>query len=333
MPIFLMFFACIALHTSYLYPAEVSTAVNAPLYIKSEEGKLPVLQVAVINRTCLVSNCLLIKTLKAINTQVKHDFAPYYGIRIKFFLADDPKKIDWETHVPLIITDYLKDSCNCLALHDIQDSANENGTPISDYILNPPKLPNGTPYVIVPMGNSSTGYGVYWASKRFAGNPAFPPGFNNVFSKAVSHEVLNLLYNYSVNKFFANLIGVQGQAPEQVNMYISEVCDPVMFSPGYTINNLYVSNFVLPSFWVPDLLVGPFDFLDTVPAPFTPYAGQLEFYKSDNQGTRLFKLVSEFSRPEHVVEIFIKTIFSCPGSNSKKQNCCRQNEKCESTPL
>ncbi len=294
--------------------------IDAPEYIRSKQGK-PVLQVAVLNRTSLITDKLLGKVIDVVNKQVKKDFAPYYGILVKFHFFRDESTINWEKFVPLIITDLLLTDIAAIGFHDVQDFTGTNGDPISIWITNPPSLPEGTPYIIIPMGTPSTDYGVVPAS--LLGSPDLPPTFETIFSNVFSHEILETLANYAVNKVFR----VQnGLAPNSIDFYRAEVCDPVEFNPGYIIRGFNVANFVLPSWFVFGLAEGPYDFLNTTPASFTPFSGEISITRaSATPGAHLvfFDKVSLPSNPT-VVFFTAPTVifpFSAPvGLNAKIHN-------------
>lgn len=239
--------------------------IKAPPYITSKNG-FPVMQVGVLNRTSRVSSRLLKKTLKVVTKQVTEHFAHFYGIYVNFTVFEDQNKVDWKRYVPLIIDDLLPIDRQTLGFHAYQDEP-ANGFPVQNAVFNPPDLPVGTPYMVIPLGNANTNYGIIPASMK--GDPTIPPTFRTIFSWTVSHEVLETLHDYTALNQQFNFIG----NIDFVDAYIREVCDPVQFTPGYVICGLNVSNFVLPSYWTNDLPEGPYDFLNTVQAPLVPFAG------------------------------------------------------------
>lgn len=284
--------------------------VEAPPYIRFVGG-VPELQVAVLNRTSLVSPCLLEETLAAITEQVNRDFAPYYGIRVNLQVFENEFCIDWNKYTPLVIPDLVldgEDIQGTYGFHNIQDSSGINGAPISDSIANAPPIPNGTPYQIVPMGTAESGYGVFW--NFLQRNPTDVPTFEGVFSTTMSHEVLEALGNYTIGKYF-NAVD-----PETNNYqwYIAEVCDPVQ-DLSYVIRGIFVSDFVLPSYWIITEARGPFSFLNTVPAALTPYSGVQNYVESSDCGTFNFTKTSESpltgGNPLDVTIEETGTIFSC----------------------
>lgn len=97
---------------------------------------------------------------------------------------------------------------------------------------------------------------------------------------------------------------------------VTKVCTPVALTRGYTIpghnvagNRLWVSDFVLPSFWIQGLAKGPFNFLNTVLAPFTPYAGFIGFLRSSATGTEIFTKESHPRDPEDVIVVDQGSVF------------------------
>src|SRR5262249_44442186 len=104
-----------------------------------------------------------------------------------------------------------------------------------------------------------------------------------------------------------------------IDYYVAEVCDPVEHSPGYLIDGFNMSNFVLPSYWVPELAEGPFDFLDTVPAPLTPYAGELMYTATNYQGSQNYVLVSSPRQPEVLDNIPQEILFSQRRPNDRNR--------------
>lgn len=245
------------------------------------------MQIAVLNRTALVSQTLLNKVLKTITMQVCEDFAPFYGIYVKFKVFPDQTTVDWTRYVPLIIDDLVPADCGCISFHALNTN-DLNGFPIGDAVNNPPPIPVGTPYIVIPMGDATTDYGVVPTS--LAGYPYLPQSFDGLFSQTTSHEVLETLHNYSTNLYTFDFVGTT--SVDNINAFSNEVCDPFQFSPGYRLCDLNVANFALPSFWVNDEATGPFDFLNTTSAPFTPYAGILDLIQFGSCGGESFTVVS-----------------------------------------
>lgn len=259
-----------------------ASRIKAPPYITSKNGQ-PVMNIVVINRSEAVSPLLLEKVLCAVKTQVEQDFAPFYGIQVKFRVVSNQNLVDWTRNVPLIIDDFLPESAGCgfISFHALE-SDSDNGFPISEAVFNPPAIPQGTPYIVVPIGDNSTCYGITPVFDEDI--PFFPETFDGFFCQVVSHEVLETLHNYTTNlatlDFSENFFG-----PSTIAAFFNEVCDPVSYNKGYKIDGLNVANFVLPSYWVNDLEQGPFDFLDTVQEPFTPYGGEQDLLVIEPCGT------------------------------------------------
>jgi hypothetical protein len=146
------------------------------------------------------------------------------------------------------------------------------------------------------MGNAGTDYGVIPAA--ISDDPSLPPTFETIFSFALSHEVLETLHNYTGALFTATSPSVDGACV--IDFYYNEVCDPVEYSPGYVIHDFNVANFVLPSYWEINLPAGPYDFLNTVLSPFTPFQGE--------------QLVNEFA-PGCEAEVFLLASIPPPSGN------------------
>lgn len=251
--------------------------VNAPPYIVMHKGH-PRMNFGVLNRSSLISSELLTQVLKAIRIQTKKDFAPYYGIDAVFTVFTDTTQPDWTKYVPLIFVDKLLSDVNevgILGFHDIQaPPSGQGGDPIDVWISNPPTLPNGLPYAIIPMGNNELGYGVYWDFLQSF--PGDPPTFAGVLASTTSHEVLEVLGDATNNAYITDFGTANTLTQFELNQM--EVCDPVEFGPSYPSpvnSDLYMSNFVLPSYWNPyGQTLGPFDFLHRVRAPLTPFQGE-----------------------------------------------------------
>jgi hypothetical protein len=267
---------------------------SAPAYI-SFENKHPVLQVAVLNRSSQISKKLLKETLHVVTKQVKNDFAPYYGIEVEYTVFKDQAEVDWTKYIPLVIPDLLVNpSPGDISFHDLQDSTGLNGTPISYWVTNPPPIPEGTPYIIVPIGNGSSGYGVEWVFLSYPNDPSLPPSFARIFSQAVSHESLETIVNGAVDNYVFFTVSY---IPPDFYLFFKEVCDPVQFTPGYEVGCLNVADFVLPSYWDDLYATGPYDFLDTVLSPFLPNRGLQFFYELINCGAEAFVVLSPYVDP------------------------------------
>lgn len=301
----------------------VRSQSNAPSFIKKKNGR-PVMNVAVINRSEMVDKQLLRRILNAVAKQVERDFSPYYGISVSFRIFANEDDVDWKNFVPLVIPDLLvTPTPGAIAFHDNERSTVSpwiQGDPISLWISNPPVLPAAQPYMIIPIGTEDSGYGVFWAS--LSGDPTLPPTFEGILSDAISHEVLETLGDYTAT-FAASNTPLKN--PKILNFYVHEVCDPVEFAPGYKIDGQWVSNFVLPSFWIWGREEGPFDFLDTVVAPLTPYAGLLQFFKFGPCGLAKNLIIVSLSVDQggNPLDDFIVDIGlfkPCKGSGKKNAN-------------
>lgn len=312
----LMTISCIALMLSLAISlttharAEKSTSIKSPPYIVSHKGN-PRMRFAVLNRTTMVSCELLKRVLKVVAKQATCDFSPYYGIDAEFVVFKDGEQPhNWENFVPLILVDLLLPTANFsgISLHGIQSFAVQNpatlwANAIDTYISNPPIIPDGLPYIIVPMGTATSGYGVFFYSTL--GLPFLPPTFEGTLSEAISHETLETLWDPTVNLWTTNFGPTD--SPINYKLYINEVCDPVQFAnyQSKECPQLYLSNFVLPSYWNPyGLSFAPFDFLNTVTAPLTPFAGQQLYIFTDTNPCTV-EFFTSFSSPSDPSTIII----------------------------
>jgi len=285
---------------------------GAPRYVAFDNNQ-PTVKIGVINQSSAVDSVLLEAILAAVTKQVVDDFFPYYGVGVNFRVLEDSSD-DWDVYVPLIITDTLTNPPQALAFHSMEDSTNRNGIPIHEFVVDSPVLANGTPYIVIPLGTIKGSYGVIPTAG--SQNPFSPPTFETVLSFAISHEVLETLHNYGVNKYYSYQ-KFKGNTMISIDYFVAEVCDPVEHSPGYLIDGFNMSNFVLPSYWVPELAEGPFDFLDTVPAPLTPYAGELMYTATNSYGSQNYILSSSPYDPETLQHIPQEILFSSRRPNDR----------------
>lgn len=87
-------------------------------------------------------------------------------------------------------------------------------------------------------------------------------------SSVVSHEVIEAKFDPNCN-LYADMMACA--RPGFASMAF-ELCDPVQAS-GYEVNSVFVSNFVLPAYFDPANVHGPYDFLKRLHAPFSLEAG------------------------------------------------------------
>lgn len=285
---------------------------KAPPYIKFENG-VPVMQFGVLNRTKLIDDQLLADVLHVLTKQVTRDFFQYYGILVKFHVLEDENSVDWKYFVPLVFPDLLINPNATVAFHSIQAEISLDGEPIASLIANPPDLPEGTPYAIIPMGTPDTNYGII--PLFLLHRPNFPPTFETMLSWATSHEILETLHDYAANKYYA-INNYQNGELKSISFYIGEVCDPTDLFSGYIIDNFNVSNFVFPNFWVPTSAKRPFDFLNTIPAPLTPFGGTIPFLKiHEGTGIESWILLSPPTDPTQLIFLDPETLISCSSND------------------
>lgn len=289
---------------AYGTTACTGTTLNAPPYINTKCGT-PVFNFVVVNSaTSLVTTAMLNQIFAAIQTQVTNHFAPYYGVNATFTISSNgtlPTPLS--NNIPVFIVNTLvTPEAGAIAFHYVQNS----GDPVTDYIKGAPNLPNGLPYVVIPMGTKTSGYGVYWASLQMN------ESLTQVLSEAISHEVLETLGNQVVSDY------VIGGGSNYILFCEHEVCDPVEFQNGYTINGVAVSNFVLPNYWNPMAATsfGQYDYLNTIKSPLTPYSGEQGFlYFASNGSSQSGSLVSNPSNPKNVTTVYNGPIFGMSFAN------------------
>lgn len=270
-------------------------------YIKmSKVG--PILRIGVVNHSSHVSPSFLKRVLKAVKKQVERDFAPYYGISVTFRLFSDSSAADWSQYVPLVIPDLLLIDQPLIAFHSYQFPLSLNGMPIEKWIAHPPSLPAGIPYILIPIGNEATSYGVRHAAH--AGGSYLPSRFKQIFSWALSHEVLETLANYSISHYFL------ADRSSSLEFYMAEVCDAVEYTPGYQIDGIQVSDFVLPNWFIPNWSK-PFNFLNTMSHALTPFRGETPLIRVDGNGeVGICYLISPPDQPEACYFTPLELLFS-----------------------
>ena len=235
----------------------------------------------------IITASLLEAVYAVVEKQTREDFAPYYGYAVEitqYQLGQPPPS--WENQIAVFISDVLTPDGiafvgGACAFHSVQDSLYGNGMPVSFY-LGPDTilLPEGLPYIVLPIGSLTEGYGLVECVVRHdLGTLA------NGLSNGLSHETLESLGDpgtstYAVNASFP--FPPPGPFPYRFDAFIREVCDPVEFGSQYQIDGFVVADFVLPSFWTANARsLGPFSFLGTVQQPLVPFAGEMGFYHFD----------------------------------------------------
>lgn len=173
----------------------------------------------IINRSTILTNTEVKKMVSAINTQIRRDFYPAWGIKATLRMvssSETPSPNNWW----IAILDN-SDQAGALGYHDITDTG----------------LPLGKVFA-----KDVIGYGL---------SP----------SVTLSHEVLEMLGDPEVNL----LVAGAGNR----RFYPYEMCDPVESDKdGYLINDVLVSNFILPAYFELSNRHGPYDFMKKLSAPF-----------------------------------------------------------------
>ncbi len=98
--------------------------------------------------------------------------------------------------------------------------------------------------------------------------------FGESWQFTASHELLELLADPYVN------LAAEGTFVGSTAFFAYEVADPIEGDGGYKIDNIQVSNFVLPS-WFVDGTADKYDYLNTLDAPFTiSSGGTLSYFRA-----------------------------------------------------
>ncbi len=98
------------------------------------------------------------------------------------------------------------------------------------------------------------------------GDGVTPTG-NVSVSMVLSHELIETLIDPTCAQW------VEGPGdPGKTSMFAQEACDPVEAN-GYRLDNVLLSNFLLPAWFDADATHGPYDFLGECPGPFSLIGG------------------------------------------------------------
>jgi hypothetical protein len=238
-------------------------------------------KIGILNRASNIDVGTLNKILKAIEKQVERDFSPYYGTKVDITIVDDQTKVDWDKTVPMIISnDFTNMDPDNLGSHGI---VNLRGA-LDTIVTNPPELNIGSTVIFI---NAKAIYN--------NGVPFNLPTFEAELSTVMSHEVLELLGNYQNSKHYYTPYIAGPYILFDVH-YVGETADPTEFAPGYKIDGVWVADFVLPSYWKREFEVGPYNFLDTIISPLSPYKGLQPGWSSGG----FFTIGSSLANPSNV---------------------------------
>lgn len=250
-----------------------------------------VIDFVVVDLFTLVSRKDVVHAIKAVETQAKKDFAPKWGVSARFELL--PRGV-----IPTITDNrkvivYLVDALQNLNSwgagvtsnhYIVQPSPNDFDGPQPNFFIPAVgTVPNGTPVIIVPFGNTTFPYGLSLGftpeTEVLYGIPFFTP--LQILSFVLSHETLESLADTFDGFTFLGAYQILTPGATQTLAYIREVVDPVTYG-GFNLycrKGTYVANFVLPDYFNP--YPNPstcLDFLGNVKQPFTPFGGYQSGY-------------------------------------------------------
>jgi hypothetical protein len=201
---------------------------------------MPIL-IAVVNESSLVKNEEVDIMCQAIQIQIDSQFAPAWNqksIPVKFYTnAAEIPEYAWTIHV----IDNDKQINQVLGYHE------ELSDKIIGYVICQPILSNGGVVLEYDPANES----------------------QYTVSATLSHEILETIGNCYTNCWYDT----------GTTLICAEVADPVeQIGYGIMIGNINVSvsDFILSSFFNPNATLatnGPFNYLNTLTAPFTMLAG------------------------------------------------------------
>lgn len=209
--------------------------------------------IAILNQSTLVTDADIELMVKAIQIQMDLHVSPAWDMKsptIKFY--SDKSKVPGYAWVVNMIDNNAQVQ-GALGFHE------EQSDKIIAFIMAQPILSNGGTVLNFDPTN---------------------PGAYTV-SGTLSHEIIEMFGDRYTNCYFDN---------ENVS-WCAELCDPVE-QIGYGImvdgKNVAVSDFVFPSFFNPNAtlaLNAPFNYLNTVKAPFTILPGGYSIQRTGGPGT------------------------------------------------
>lgn len=285
-------------------PPYVKIAPNCDLFVR--------FGVFVTSNNGQVNPTFVKNVLSIIKSQVSRDFKPYYGLNIDItYFSPGSQPEDWGMYIPIVIADYLTPFGALYGLTvawTTQDSSGLFGSNIYALIKGPlpTSLPQGAPWLAIIVGNSTTLYGL----TAMLNTPSFwplslptPITFQKGFLYLLDYAVLSVMGSPSNNKY--QLFEHNGSYTQ--DFYAMEAVQPVAGEVYSNDGSNYVINFVLPSFWQQGSSSEPFDYLDTVPDPFTPWKGHVFFerFNATGQTNSRYYLISPQDNPSNPVLLFL----------------------------
>lgn len=227
-----------------------------------------------------VSRKDVVRAVKAVEEQMKHDYAPKWGVSGRFELLPrgviptitDNRKVIVYLADTILHPDVLFSSNHWI----VQDAPNVSDGPQPQFFLPQVGLvPFGTPVIIVPLGDGT--YGLTEAITSPEGQFLFGlTSIGTALSFFLSHESLETLGNTFAGFSFLGAYQILTPGATQTLAYEREVCDAVNWGTfnQYSRKCTVVSNFVLPDYFNP--YASPdtcLDFLGNVVKPLTPFGG------------------------------------------------------------
>ena len=211
--------------------------------------------IAVVNNSTLVQNSDLQTACQAIQIQMDQHLFPAWNMNkgtITFF--DNKANVPADAWLISVIDNDLQVE-GALGYHQ-----EETDDKIDGFIMCQPILSNG--------------------GKVLAYDPSNPGEYT--VSATLSHEVIETIGDVYTNTYYDNRL--TGES------WCGELADPVeQISYGIVVNgvNVSVSDFVLPNFFNPyaEAKDAPFNYLNTVKAPFTILPGGYAIVRNGGMGT------------------------------------------------
>lgn len=280
-----------------------------------------------------VPRSTVVQAAEAVYKFVNEKFAPIWGVgaNIKILprgkipkITDNTKNIVYLFDIVAVSASYSGIAGHNIVLPPPLDLI--DGPQPQYYIPQVPLVPLGTPYILIPYGDSTLTYGLLAAFS--ATGKIHRPGFSlaDVLSTALSHEVMETIGDIfdGVNYLGAYQMLTPDFTTNQTYGYLREVCDPVQWGSFnfLTVDGLKVQNFVTPDYFNPyPAPTTKLDFLGNVHSPFTPYGGVQYGYLIQATEFDNVTLTSESTNPT-TVTTDISPIYG--GSTSVRKTNRRQ---------